>query len=142
MTLTRRDNVDVHLAVWADTVLGRPFTWGTTDCASLVHRALVVMYGRGVASRLPKRWSSKAAGLRLAKATTAEVCLEVLGALEVPAVFARTGDIMVTPAAEGHPAGMGVVVAAALVTSTPAGGVHAYPVPRTVNVFRVPHVVT
>lgn len=139
--MVRHDNVDVRLARWANDLLGRPFAWGTTDCASLVHRALVVMYGPAITSRLPKRWRTKVAALRLAKLTTAEKCLGELEALEVPAAFARNGDIVVMPADGGHPAGMGVVVASAVVTSTPAGGVHAYPVPPTATVFRVPHVV-
>ena len=53
---------DVDLQTWAGSLIGEPFRWGTTDCASIVIEAQRIMYGVDVFN-LPK-WKSKAKALR------------------------------------------------------------------------------
>ncbi len=53
---------DVDLLEWAGSLIGEPFKWGRTDCASIVIQAQRLIYGSDV-FHLPK-WKSKAKALR------------------------------------------------------------------------------
>ncbi|KKK75641.1 hypothetical protein LCGC14_2871690, partial [marine sediment metagenome] len=58
---------DVDLQTWAGSLIGEPFRWGRTDCASIVIEAQHIMYGTYVFN-VPK-WKGKVKALR----TLAEV---------------------------------------------------------------------
>ncbi len=53
---------DVDLLEWASSLVGKPFRWGITDCASIIIQAQRLIYGSDV-FHLPK-WKSKAKALR------------------------------------------------------------------------------
>lgn len=53
---------DVDLQTWASSLIGEPFRWGRTDCASIVIEAQRIIYGMDV-FHLPK-WKSKAKALQ------------------------------------------------------------------------------
>ena len=77
--LNRVRTWDVDLLEWASSLIGEPFRWGRTDCASIVIEAQRLMYGVDV-FHLPK-WKSKAKALRT-----------LSGAKNIRAVLRRHAD--------------------------------------------------
>lgn len=53
---------DVDLLAWAETVIGKPFRWGRTDCGSLVKKSQRIIYGVDVFHLTA--WASKAKALQ------------------------------------------------------------------------------
>lgn len=130
-------NWDVRLFHWADSVVGRAFEWGTTDCASLVRAGHVAMYGKDVfgwptySSKLDATKAKKKVG-GIPKALR-KVCTEI------GRRFARTGDIVVITHKRQY--GMGVVVGTNVVGTYPSELVHLVPlsiVPDDATFWRVP----
>lgn len=110
-----------RLVEWADSVQGRPFVWGETDCASLVVQALSLL---GHPAAVPGYHTVSAARRVLAGLDPATV-LRDLGAVEVGIAFAQSGDVHLgeDPETEGLPA-VAVHVAGVWVTSSQGRGVH------------------
>ncbi len=123
MTTALRSNWDVHLFRWADKVVGRPFVWGETDCATLVRAAHVVMYGTDVFG-----WPTYRSKLGATKAR--KKVGGILPALQrvctaVGRRFARDGDIVVITH-EGE-YGMGIVLGTNAVGTYPGEPVSLVP---------------
>lgn len=126
----RVPNWDVALVRWAAGMLGRPYAWGSTDCGSLVRGAVEVMYGTdplppGLAWDGPR---TAAEALRATGGLTA--LLGDLGARSVALRAIQTGDVLVRPLDDDHPARLGVAVAGMVLLSDPESGVRAAPLKR------------
>lgn len=104
--MRRERNWDVALAVWAREQVGQPWTWGETDCGSLVLAAYEVMYGERPPG-LPGDWYHDLRGAVKMQRDTGGVegVLRELGAEVVPPGFVQRGDVAVlTPEEEELPA--------------------------------------
>ena len=131
----RLRNWDVRLFHWADTVVGEPFKWGVTDCATLVTAAHVVMYGVDV-FKWPTYKSLKGAMTAKAKVGGIRKALKK-DCTQVGIKFARTGDIVLIKH-EGED-GMGVVVGMNVVGAYPGYPVTLVPLsalPSNATVWR------
>ena len=53
--MQRVNNWDLALVEWAESVRGKPYEWGVTDCGTLVRDACAAMYGREMFPEV-KRW--------------------------------------------------------------------------------------
>lgn len=110
-----------RLLAWADTVDGKPFVWGETDCGSLARAALAECFGVDVAPSLPQWSTAKQAAAVLKKRTVIDI-LTALGAEQRPIAFARTGDIIImTEADEVGGVALGVWLDAAVLLSSRTG---------------------
>ena len=91
----RKRNWSDDLVAWAGEMRGQPFSWGTTDCGSLVRAASVVMYRHDLFKLRP--WKGPR-GMKSAieKAGGVEAVLSKV-AHTVGLRFASTGDIVVVP---------------------------------------------
>ena len=54
---------DVDLLEWAESIVGKPFRWGSTDCGSIVKQAQQIIYGVDVFQLAP--WKGKTKALRI-----------------------------------------------------------------------------
>ncbi len=78
--------------MWAGSLVGEPFRWGSTDCASIVVTAQRIVYGADVFHQ-PK-WRSKAKALRtLAEVKSLRAVLRKY-ADQVGRGFLQMGDIV------------------------------------------------
>lgn len=93
----REQNWDVSLVMFARNVEGARFEWGLTDCASLVRRVAMAMYGYDVFDGVVETWNDKDSARAALNGLTAPDYLEMAGAIEIPRGFATTGDILVMP---------------------------------------------
>lgn len=91
-------NWDIKLMELALAVVGQPFTWGETDCASLVRRAMTEMYGEdpwaGAFAGYDSLLSAQKA-LRDSGGVAAQ--LRALKAEEIPRNFLQQGDVLIAP---------------------------------------------
>ncbi len=132
----RLRNWDVRLFHWADSVVGHPFEWGVTDCASLVRAAHIVMYGEDVLG-WPAYKSLKGAMSAKEKVGGIRKALKK-ACVRVGTKFARSGDIVLIKH-EGE-AGMGLVIGANVVGTYPGYPVTLVPLsmlPRSASFWRV-----
>ena len=91
-SLNRLRTWDVDLEQWAAGLIGEPFVWGTTDCASLVIKGQALIYGVDVFD-MPK-YKSKAKALRtLVNIKSLRSALEG-HASQVGRRFLQAGDIV------------------------------------------------
>jgi len=99
MTLTRVPNWSVKLAGFADSVLGKPFVWGETDCVSICRGALETMYGEDIiAPHFDGTYSTKTGAARaFSKVGSLSAIAEQAGAKEVRHNMSVDGDVMVFP---------------------------------------------
>lgn len=141
--MRRRRDWDARLERWARKQLGRPFVWGSTDCASLVRGVIAALYegGKKKMSAQPG-WTTEQGAIRALKRTGGvDAVLRRLGAEVVPPAFAQRADVVVVDR-DPLPA-TGVVVAAGVLVSTPERGVFMLPRPPKddtgVTVLRLPH---
>jgi len=97
----RVDNWDVRLFHWGESVRGKPFSWGSTDCASLVIAAMEVMYGVDVFPQVD-RWKSLRKAVRVLH-DVGSICdlFGAHGATSVPIAYAQSGDILCAPGLDG-----------------------------------------
>ncbi len=76
-------------------LVGQPFAWGVTDCASITRRALAAMFGHDV-TQLPA-WNSPRELLEVRERHGAPAdILRGLGAQERALTFLRVGDVVVS----------------------------------------------
>jgi len=107
---------DTNLVLYVDSIVGQPFEWGRTDCATIVREALRSMYGKdmlGIGT-----WTTKTGATRmLKKIGSYNDALAGAGAHEVPIRFRQRGDVAILPGGDcdGFP-GLGVVVRAGVLT--------------------------
>ena len=114
---------DVRLFHWADSVVGKPFEWGVTDCGYIVRDAHKIMYGKDV-FRWPTYASKRGAVSARKKVggipnALGKVCTRV------GRRFAQSGDIVVIIHKGEY--GMGVVVGTNAVGTYPGEKVHLVP---------------
>lgn len=83
---------DVDLQAWAASLIGEPFQWGRTDCASIAIEAQRLMYGADV-FHLPK-WKSKAKALRTLESAKGIRAVLRKHAQQVGRGFLQMGDIV------------------------------------------------
>lgn len=119
--LVRVRNWDVHLVRRARELVGEPYTWGATDCGSIVIEALGTVYGSSPLGDLA--WDGpRSAQDALDALGGVQGALERLTARQVPLSFAQTSDVLVVPSGE-HLARLHVIVVGQALTSTPKSGV-------------------
>ena len=130
---------DVDLLEWAETVIGKRFRWGTTDCGSLVKKSQRIIYGADVFHLTA--WTSKAKATEtLAKITMRSILQE--HAQPVGRRFLQMGDIVLVK--DGcdalHTDGLMVVVRDYAISSSPGSGVIRIPleaIPEKATCWRV-----
>lgn len=125
-----------RLIALAEQIVGLPYVWGHTDCASLALRAIETMAKRpgSVAERLGVEWyDSRTSALRVfSELGGIRAALDSLGMTTHPVCYAHQGDIVVLPGAAGHPVeSAGVMVSGRMITSTEELGVYWRPLPTT-----------
>lgn len=121
---------DVALVQFASTMQGKPFKYGTTDCAYVVRGALKAMYGkdllRGMGSYRTLRDARK---LAKSVGSVPAYLKEHLGCKRIRRNFTQAGDIVVLPGDERLPS-LAVVVGGKLMVSVVDTGVQIVPLPR------------
>ncbi len=133
----RLRNWDVRLFRWADRVVGEPFTWGVTDCGTIVRTAHIAMCGED-----PFGWPTYKTKLGAVKARkkVGDIPNALAAACrEVGRRFAQSGDIVLIQH-EGQ-YGMGLVVGPNVVGSYPGYDVDLVPlqaVPDDATFWRMP----
>lgn len=141
--LDRVRNWDVALVAWSETVRGRPFGWGATDCGSLVRAACQVMYGEDCFPAVPV-WETQAGALRVVAAHGGvRAQLTRLAAVAVPLAFAQTGDVLIAPGeGEDFTDSAFVIVAGGALSANPGDVVVFHPLsvfpPDAVTLLRLP----
>jgi len=132
----RVDFWDRQLTLWARDQVGKPFSWGSTDCAALVRAALHVMYGREMLPDLPT-WSTLTEAITVLQAHPVPDMLQQLGARVVAPNFERAGDILLwkDPDHDQLPA-LGIRFSFNLLITDPAHGVTAPPSRNLTAAFR------
>ena len=118
---------DVDLEQWAAGLIGAPFRWGVTDCASLVIKGQRLIYGVDV-FRVPK-YKSKAKALRtLVDVKSLRVVLKSY-ARQVGRRFLQAGDIVLVRkgCSELETDGLLLVVRDYALATSPAAGVISVP---------------
>lgn len=120
--MRRVRNWDVALVEHARAVVGSPFTWGQTDCASLAIAAIETMYG-GLPLDLPA-YTTKTGALRAQKVMSIEGGLLSLGARWVTMRGARAGDILLAVGDLGHLSGCAYMLSHVAVMSSETHGVY------------------
>lgn len=119
--MTRVPNWDLRLLQWAESMNGKPFAWGETDCGSLVRSAMQNIYGVDAFGGVG-RYSTRAAALKRQSETGGVyAALTAAGWSEIPLPFAQQGDVLIHPG-DGMP-GAGVVVARQVLITNPDHGV-------------------
>lgn len=119
--MSRVRNWDLALLEWRRSVLGEPFAWGETDCGSLVRGAARALYDRDPFEGV-RSYRSRFGALRAHVETGGlEPALRAAGAEEVGLGFARQGDVMIEPPADGRPMGGAGVVVGSEVVVCPEG---------------------
>lgn len=121
----RVDNWDRRLVEFAAAVVGQAFTWGRTDCASIVRRGLEAAYGRDVWKGHVGEWKTRRGAVGVSGRTESQEALRASGAVEVGKHYAWSGDVALGSGVDDH----GLLQVALLVptrkamTSTPELGV-------------------
>lgn len=127
--LRKQPGHERRLVALAEQLVGLPYVWGHTDCASIAVRCLEAMAKRPgcVVQRLGVEWyDSRTSALRVFSLLGGiRTALEALDLTEHPPCYAHQGDILVLPGAEGHPVeSAGVVVSGRMLTSVEERGVY------------------
>jgi len=138
--MKRVRNWDIRLHEWAESVRGRPYEWGATDCGTLVREAFCVMYGEDIAADVEPYTTQRGAARVHAETGGVEFILRLLGATDIAPAFAQSGDIWIDEDGDGFPAA-GVVIGRDVIWATLEDGVVRAPKRmRTGGVLlRVPH---
>lgn len=120
-----------RLVDFAEQVVGLPYVWGHTDCASIALRAIQVLSKATDADLLQRLgleswYDSRTSALRtFSQLEGIRSALLSLGMTEHPPRYAHQGDILVLPGADGHPVeSAGVVVSGRMLTSVEEQGVY------------------
>ena len=87
------ENWDSRLVELAREMTGRPFKWGTTDCASLVRRGLTVILGTDPWQGHVGTWKTRRGALGVSRRLDHEDVLRASGAVQVGIHYAWTGDV-------------------------------------------------
>ncbi len=141
--MLRRHDWNERLVDYANSVGGKPFKWGTTDCAYLARNALRAMYGKDLLRGMG-RYATSASALKAARQVgPLGAYLRDKGFSKVRPNFAQSGDIVVFKGlTRGHPQ-IGVVVSDRLLVADPKECVmlHRLPLgawPAGVRLWRAP----
>lgn len=99
--MRRVRNWDVSIVQFAKEVVGKPFVWGETDCASLLYRVYEIMHGQKPDVVL--RYTTAKGALSAHQRTGGtEKVVRDLGALDIERP-AKYGDIIFYKGPEEHP---------------------------------------
>ena len=141
--MIRVPNWDNCLVEWAAVQVGRPFAWGTADCATLLREGLVVMYGQDHLPPVAGYMNLLAARRRLEAVGGVAHQLMLLGAVSYPAEFSQTGDVLIIPEfGEGETVLVALVVRARMLTTFHDSAAELLPLPQPgqgLTVLRMPH---
>ena len=136
-------NWDAKLVEFTTMQLNKPFTWGDTDCASLVRGALHAMYGQDLWPEQHLYDSLLSAKHVLDETGGVAAQLLALGATEVHEAFIQQGDIVIgEPLDEDFADNVFVMVSDQLLSATIDAGVRLLPLaamPLNAQVLRVPY---
>lgn len=136
--IRRVPNWDIALFRWSERVTGQPYTWGETDCGSLVREAHALMYGDDLWPDV-KPYTGKRAALARHRATGGVAAsLLSIGAVSVDVRLAQSGDVLVEDGDEFGAAG--VVVGRDVIWASSEEGIVRTPLRgRSGTLLRVPH---
>lgn len=95
--IARIRNWDVALVRMATALVGQPFAWGQTDCASLFRRTSAAMYGVEVFPWLGQWKTERGAWRKLVEWGSMAKALTHAGAALVALSEAQSGDILLSP---------------------------------------------
>lgn len=133
-----------RLVSWANSVNGKAFKWGRTDCYCLARDSQATMYGTDLLLDVAKYRTSASALKAGRQVGPVNRYLRDRGYQAVLPNFAQSGDVVVFKGLDrGHPQ-VGVVVTGRLLVSTPEEGVvmHRLPTgdawPKGVKLWRAP----
>ena len=120
----RRDALEALVSL-ADSVRGKPFEWGVTDCGALFLRALACLDEDGDRHLARLTWSSLWGAHKALESTTPALLLTQLGAWPVDLVDAAAGDLVLgwIDAPGGGLPTCHVAVGSLFLTSSEAAGV-------------------
>lgn len=86
-----------RMVAFSDCVRGEAWSWGETDCVSLVRRALADACEEDPLADAPG-WTTRIGALRAASRTGGlAAALRAFGATEMPTTAVLTGDVLVMP---------------------------------------------
>lgn len=146
MKASRVINWDGKLALWAYAQNGKPFSWGNTDCGTMIREAAQVMYGKNLWPEVPQYHTAQSAAFVLRKRGLPERHLRARGAMEIARGFWTDGDVVISrEIADGDiaPAHM-IVIRNKLLGVTLNGKVEMYSLHALTGDFialRLPHVI-
>ena len=131
---------DVDLLEWAESLVGKPFRWGTTDCGSIIRKAQQIIYGVDVFQLAP--WKGKTKALRTLveiKGMRSQLCK---CADQVGRGFLQMGDIVLVKHGCDvlETDGLMLVVRDYALSTSPEGGVIRVPleaIPKKATFWRV-----
>ncbi len=131
---------DVDLLTWAETMTGKPFRWGRTDCGSLVRKSQRIIYGVDIFHLTA--WTSKAQALETIADIKGMRALLRRVARPVGRGFLQMGDIvLVTNGCDAlETDGLMVVVRDYAISTSPDSGVIRVPleaIPAKATYWRV-----
>ena len=136
-------NYDQALTLWAIDVVGAPFAWGKTDCASLVRRAMKVVFARDVFRGKVRTYRSGMEAFRVLHSLGGYAgALETAGFRRVRPGKWLSGDVIVLPrsARSDGPGPIGVIINHKLLTADHHQGVYwrmTQQLPRRVRRYRL-----
>lgn len=105
----RIQNVQQHVINYAESIVGKPFVWGETDCANIIRNVLKIMYAYDVCKGIKKYKTEYAAKRRVVETGGTVSVLKRLGAYEIQRNFCQTGDFIVSPNSDGFDSSFAVI---------------------------------
>lgn len=100
--MNRLHNWDTWLVEFAIKMIGQPFKWGQTDCATLVRNGLRSIYGRDVWRGHVGIWTARRGALIVSNRTKPKMALRASGAVETHTKHAWSGDVALGPSMDAH----------------------------------------
>lgn len=136
--LTRPVGWPIRLREYASELRGRPFAWGSTDCASVVRGAVEIILGSDPWTELYRYTGEPGARRCFARAGGFAGALTTAGAVTVPLGYAMQGDVVVTDSDE-HAGQVEVLVGGGVLGAATESGVYwTSGTPRAGTVYRLP----
>ena len=93
--MDRIERWDSELTYFAERVRRDDYAWGQTDCASIVRRGLMLLYGKDIWKGAVPSYRSIKGAVRVAGSHDIIEVLEGTGAKEIQPGFATAGDVAV-----------------------------------------------
>lgn len=89
------DNYNTKLIEWVNTQIGKSYTWGETDCGTLVRKGLAIILNRDPFPDIPA-WDSELVCREIwDKLSGVDNAFISFGAKKILGTFVQTGDIAV-----------------------------------------------